>query len=155
MHQHQETIHLPYSSQQCYELVADVASYPQFLPWCKAARILAHTENQMRAELVIMFHQLRESYTSDIHLEPYERITIEQTKGPFSQLHTVWEFHPDDASGGCTLSFAIRFQFRSKMLDMLIGNLFHKATKKMTTAFVQRAHALYKDAAHFNLLSKS
>jgi coenzyme Q-binding protein COQ10 len=144
MPRHEESLHLPYTPQQCFALVADVASYPQFLPWCKAARVLNHTDKAMTAELVIAFHHLHESYTSQITLTPDTSIEVIQTKGPFERLNTHWRFTPDENGTGCTLSFAIDFKFRSKILDALIGTLFHKATQKMTAAFVQRAHTLYR-----------
>ena len=145
MPRHEETLHLPYTPEQCFALVADVASYPQFLPWCKAARIISSSQNLITAELVISFHHLRESYTSQISLTPSSRIAVRQTSGPFERLDTLWQFTPNADGDGCTILFSIDFKFRSRMLDMLIGNLFHKATQKMTAAFVARAHVLYRN----------
>jgi coenzyme Q-binding protein COQ10 len=143
MPRHEEILHVPYSPEQCFALVKDVENYPKFLPWCKAARILSSSEHLITAELVIAFHHLRESYTSRITLTPCSRIDVHQTSGPFEHLDTIWQFSPQEQGEGCTIHFAIDFRFRSKMLDMLIGSLFHKATQKMTSAFVQRSHTLY------------
>lgn len=141
MQRHSETLTLPYTPEQCFALVADVARYPEFLPWCKAARILSASPTAMTAELVIAFHSLRESYTSSITLTPHTRIQVQQLKGPFSTLNTTWEFTPTD--NGTQLTFCLEFAFRSKILEALIGKLYFKAVEKMTHAFVTRAHALY------------
>lgn len=137
-------MHLPYSPQQCFALVADVARYPEFLPWCKAARILSRSERSMNAELIIAFHHLRESYTSHITWDEPHSLNVRQVKGPFDLLVTQWTFAPDEH--GTTLHFHMQFRFRSKLLDALIGKLYSKAVEKMTSAFVTRAHALYGSA---------
>ena len=141
MPKHEETLTLPYTPQQCFELVADVARYPEFLPWCKAARVSSRTDYSMNAELVISFHSLRESYTSHITLERPARIEVRQINGPFEVLDTLWQFKEID--GGTEIFFSLEFRFRSRLLEAVIGKLYHKAVEKMTAAFVTRAHLLY------------
>lgn len=145
---HREQQILPYSAQQLFDLVIDIERYPEFLPWCRAARILERGDNELLAELVIAFSHLSESYTSQVR---YRRpasekdsgsIDVSLVRGPFSHLTNRWEFQPC-ADGGTEIQFFLDFEFRSRLLGSLIGALFSKATAKMVGAFRQRADALY------------
>ncbi len=138
---HSETKILPYSPQQLFELVADVARYPEFLPWCKAARVTEREENTFLGELVISYSGLSESYTSRVTLTPYHAIDVVMVKGPFDYLTNNWRFTPEGAS--TRVDFDLDFKFRSKMLEMMMGGFFLKATEKMMGAFETRAAALY------------
>ncbi len=145
----------PYSPAQLFALVADVEAYPQFLPWCRAARVLARDAGGVEAELVISFSAFTESYVSRVNLfppsAPHEgRIGVVMTKGPFDHLTNDWRFVAlapgEDASlpeGGTRIELALDFRFRSRLLDSLVGALFERATLKMTKAFKDRAEALY------------
>ena len=138
----------PYSPQQLFALVADVESYPQFLPWCRAARILSRGEGEFSAELIIAFKHISESYTSRVALFPAapcggpSRIEVTMTRGPFSHLVNNWDFVPQP-DGGTQVDFYIDFGFRSRLLEKLIGPLFGAAAEKMGGAFQSRADALY------------
>lgn len=143
---HQETL-MPYTPRQVFDLVADVASYPKFLPWCSGARILQRSENTMRAQLLIKFKAFRTSYTSDIVMVPPVgevpgSIDVKLVEGPFKTLTNHWEFlvMPD---GRTRIMFDLEFQFESRMLETLIGSFFEKAVKKMVGAFETRAKELY------------
>jgi coenzyme Q-binding protein COQ10 len=128
--------------------VADIERYPEFLPWCRAARILERKENELMAELVISFSHMTESYTSRVVLTPPAAdadtgaIDVTMVKGPFEHLVNRWRFTPR-AGGGADIDFFLDFKFRSRMLEKLIGSLFGKATAKMVGAFRARADALY------------
>jgi coenzyme Q-binding protein COQ10 len=128
-------------------MVADIERYPEFLPWCRAARILERGENEMLAELIISFNQLTERYTSRVELHPQSEggaasIEVTMTKGPFEHLVNRWRFMPLP-SGGTQIDFYLDFKFRSRILEKLLGAVFSKATEKMVTAFKQRADVLY------------
>lgn len=148
MPSHRETQILPYSPRQMFELVADVEKYPQFLPWCRAARVLENEPGSMLAELIIAFKHLSERYTSRVLLQPPAgehaacAIKVNMTEGPFHHLVNEWDFIPT-ASGGTQINFFIDFEFRSKFLGALIGGLFNDATEKMMSAFRVRAENLY------------
>lgn len=144
---HKETQTLPYSTSQLFDLVADVERYPDFLPWCRAARILSRKPDSMQAELLISFKHLTERYTSDVRLQPPSDrepgcITVHMTEGPFEHLENRWEFTPV-IGDGTTIEFFIDFKFRSRLLEMMIGSVFNTATQKMVSAFRKRADALY------------
>jgi coenzyme Q-binding protein COQ10 len=148
MPSHTENTLSPYSTQQLFDLVAEVDRYPDFLPWCRAARIIERGENEMLAELVISFSHLTERYTSRVTLTRPQgpdspgAIDVNMVSGPFEYLTNRWRFTPH-AQGGTQIDFFLDFKFRSRLLEKLIGSLFTKATAKMVGAFSSRADALY------------
>jgi coenzyme Q-binding protein COQ10 len=144
---HSETQFLPYTPRQMFDLVADVARYPEFLPWCRAARVLERKDREFLGELVIAFAHFTESYTSRVILMPPADenavcgIEVVMVKGPFEHLTNSWKFSPHE--GGCRIDFTLDFKFRSFLLESLMGGLFTRATAKMVDAFRSRAEALY------------
>ena len=138
---HAERRFLPYSQEQLFALVADVERYPEFLPWCVAARIRSRDEDVLIADLVIGFKMVRERFTSRVTLRRPDRIDVEYTEGPLRYLNNHWSFEPKD--GGCVIDFFVDFEFKSMILQKLIGALFNEAVKRMVGAFESRAHALY------------
>ncbi|MDQ7248029.1 type II toxin-antitoxin system RatA family toxin [Dongia sedimenti] len=139
---HTETRLLPYTPQQMFDLVADVARYPEFLPWCVGARIKEQQPDMVLADLMIGFKMVREKFTSRVWLHRAERrIDVEYINGPFRQLQNHWTFHDDP--GGCRVEFFLEFEFSSLMLQKLIGVLFHEAVRRMVAAFESRARQLY------------
>lgn len=139
---HAEKRVLPYTPHQLYKLVADIESYPEFLPWCLAARIRQRRENVVVADLIIGFKMIRERFTSRVSLDPAaRRIDVAYTEGPFKYLNNHWVFeeHPD----GCLIDFYVDFEFRSKILQKMIGVLFNEAVRRMVAAFEGRARQLY------------
>lgn len=146
MPNHSETRVLPYSSQQMYDLVADVANYPKFLPWTAAARIRS-TEDQgdhqiMMADLVISFKVFREKFGSKVTLWPTEhRIDTAYIDGPFRHLESTWTFK--DVDGGCEVSFDVDFEFRNRLLQGAAGMFFNEAMQRVVRAFERRAAELY------------
>jgi coenzyme Q-binding protein COQ10 len=140
---HTETRLLPYSPDQMFNLVADVARYPEFLPWCVGARIREQTDEMLLADLMIGFKMVRERFTSRVHLDrAAKRIDVEYINGPFRTLQNHWTFYPT-ADGGCRIEFFLEFEFSSLMLQKLIGMLFHEAVRRMVSAFENRARQLY------------
>lgn len=149
MPSHTECQISPYSSRQLFSLVAGIEHYPEFLPWCRAARILERREGEMLAELVISFAHLTERYVSRVELHPPVQehapgsINVEMVKGPFEHLTNRWRFMPVE-HGHTQIDFFLDFKFRSRLLERMIGSLFGRATAKMVSAFNARADALYK-----------
>lgn len=141
MPSHSEKQILPYTQEQLFDLVADIERYPEFLPWCRAARILERNGNELLAELVISFAHMSESYTSRVVLERPQAIGVTMVKGPFEYLTNRWRFTSMD--GKTQIDFHLDFKFRSRMLETLIGGLFAKATARMGGAFRERAESLY------------
>ena len=133
---------LPFSQQEMFHLVTDVASYPLFLPWCLAARVMPEGDNLMVADLVIGYKTFRESYTSRVHLTPHDRIEVTLEKGPFHHLETLWIFVPL-ASDTCEVFFSLVFEFKSSIAQTLMTRVFEEAAKQMMNAFETRARVLY------------
>ncbi|QFT63522.1 coenzyme Q-binding protein COQ10 [Roseivivax halotolerans] len=146
MPKHSETKTLPYGADEMYALVADVESYPEFLPWCAAARIRS-TEEQgdktvMLADLVISFKVFRERFGSRVTLWPDEKkIDTEYLDGPFRYMESRWEFK--DVDGGCEVSFFVDFEFKNRILQGAAGMFFYEAMQRIVRAFERRAAALY------------
>ena len=141
MPSHTEQQILPYTPQQLFDLVMDIERYPEFLPWCRAARVLERGEGEMLGELAVSFAHLTERYTSRVVLTPYSAIDVTMVKGPFEHLINRWRFVP--AGKGTQIDFFIDFRFKSRILEKLIGSMFAKATDKMIDAFKVRAEQLY------------
>lgn len=137
-----------FHTQQLFDLVADIERYPEFLPWCRAARITERGEGYVLAELIVAFNHLTERYTSKVTLNrPADSassgsIDVVMVSGPFEHLTNQWRFSPKEG-GGTVIDFALDFKFRSKILEKLIGSLFAKAALAMASAFSARAQALY------------
>ena len=143
---HSETKFLPYTTQQMYDLVADVGSYPQFLPWCAAARIRREVARGdavvMDADLVISFKVFRERFGSRVTLWPEaKKIDTEYIDGPFRYMKSNWSFA--EAEGGCEVHFFVDFEFRNAILQGIIGVVFNEAMQRIVRAFERRARELY------------
>jgi coenzyme Q-binding protein COQ10 len=154
MTQHSETRDLPYSAEQMYALVADVESYPEFIPWTTGARVRDRRKvpggEEMVADLVVSFKVFRERYTSRVHLKPAEadgvaRVDVEAIDGPFEKLVTLYSFTPRDG-GGCTMGLDVDFRFRSRIMQRAAGVAFELALKRVTKAFEGRAEEIYGPA---------
>jgi coenzyme Q-binding protein COQ10 len=145
---HHETKRLPYTAQQMFDLVADVGSYPKFLPWNSAARIrsrrpVAGGGEVMEADLVISFKVFRERFGSRVTLWPERlRIDTEYLDGPFRHMKSSWAFR-DRPEGGCEVEFYVDFEFRNAILQGIIGVVFNDAMQRVVRAFERRAAALY------------
>lgn len=143
---HSETRFLPYTAQQMYDLVADVGEYPQFLPWCAAARVRTVTpqgdSQVMDADLVISFKVFRERFGSRVVLHPGEKkIDTEYLDGPFRYMKSNWAF--SETEGGCDVSFFVDFEFKNAILQGIIGVVFNEAMQRIVRAFERRAAELY------------
>lgn len=140
---HAEKRVLPYSAEQLFDLVADIERYPEFLPWCIGARIRSRSENVIVADLIIGFKGIREKFTSEVTLNrPELRIDVKYREGPFRYLNNHWIFN-DRSDGSCEIDFFVDFEFRSRILQKIMGVLFNEAVRRMVGAFEARAAQLY------------
>jgi coenzyme Q-binding protein COQ10 len=143
---HSETRVLPYTAQQMYDLVADVASYPKFLPWTAAARIRSREDRGdhevMLADLVISFKVFRERFGSRVRLFAEDnKIETEYLDGPFKHMISNWQFK--DVDDGVEVSFFVDFEFRNRLLQGAAGMFFYEAMQRIVRAFERRAAELY------------
>ncbi len=142
MPHHKETRHLPYSPEQMFDMVADVQAYEQFLPWVTAIRVRSDSATEMVADMIVGFKGLRESFTSRVHKLRPERVHIDYLDGPLKHLNNDWRFRSDGA-GGVFVDFEVDFAFKNKLFEMMAGQVFDKALRKMIGAFEARAAELY------------
>ncbi len=144
---HHEIKIVPYTAQQMFDLVADVGSYPKFLPWNSAARIRSRRPiaggEVMEADLVISFKVFRESFGSRVWLYPdARRIETQYIDGPFRHMKSTWAFR-DRPQGGSEVEFSVDFEFRNAILQGIIGVVFNDAMQRVVRAFERRAAELH------------
>ncbi|HTB45545.1 MAG TPA: type II toxin-antitoxin system RatA family toxin [Acetobacteraceae bacterium] len=138
---HAERQVIPYRPDQLFDLVADVAKYPQFLPWCVAARVRHRTEHELLADMTIGFGPFRETFATRDTLDRPRTVKVRYETGPFRYLNNEWNFlpHPD----GTEVAFFVDFEFRSRILQAAIGVVFNEAVRRMVKAFQKRARDVY------------
>lgn len=132
---------VPFTAEQMYNLVAAVEHYSDFLPWCRASRLLQRDNASQTAEITVSKGPLRQRFTTRNQLEPVERVGIELVRGPFKYLRGGWRFSP--VEHGCEVSLALEFEFSSRLLEMTAGTVFKEVNRAMVGAFVKRAKQLY------------
>lgn len=142
MPRHSETRELPYTPEQMFDLVADVARYAEFLPWVIATRVRRDSDTEMTADMIVGFKALRETFTSKVQKQRPQHITVDYIDGPLKYLRNDWRFERL-ASGGCRVEFCVDFAFRNRVFESLAGQFFDKALRRMTGAFEARADQLY------------
>jgi len=138
---HQETV--PYTTVQMYELVNDVRSYPEFLPWCSTSEVLHEDEDELQAELTISAAGMKKSFTTRNLLRPNKMIEIRLVNGPFKHLEGFWRFSNADDEGSSTVILDLEYEFSGSFLDMVIEPIFNQVANSLVHAFCQRAGELY------------
>ena len=138
---HAERRVLPYSAEQLFDLVYDMAKYPRFLPWCVAARVRSRTDKEAIADLTIGYGPFRETFTSRVTPAPPNRIDVRYEKGPFKYLNNHWIFNP--CPEGTEVEFFVDFEFNNRLLQAAIGLVFNEAVRRMVAAFHKRAIEVY------------
>ena len=137
-----------HSASQMFDLVADVERYPEFVPLCSSLKIRQRTPQPDGTEIVIAdmtvaFKLVREAFTSRVTLDrPNLKILVEYLQGPFSNLENRWTFEPKP-DGGSDVGFFLSYEFKSRMLAMLMGTMFDTAFQRFAAAFEKRADAIY------------
>ena len=150
MHVYEIKHPVAHSADDMFRLVADVESYPKFLPLCEALKLKRRETRDGKevliATMVVGYKLIRESFTTEVILDAEARsIVVHYLDGPFSYLENRWSFRPL-TSKACEIDFYIAYSFRSRLLERLMGGLFDKAVRRYTTAFEERADAIYGEA---------
>lgn len=149
---HAEKRRVPYAPDQMYRLVADIERYPEFLPWTAGCRIRSRKplaggkpgDEVVEADLIISFKVFRERFGSRVTLRPSERrIDVEYLDGPFKYLNNHWYFAETEDGGGTEIDFFVDFEFKSALLQRIIGVVFNEAMQRVVRAFERRADELY------------
>ncbi|MBM7063047.1 type II toxin-antitoxin system RatA family toxin [Pseudomonas sp. UL073] len=133
---------LPYPAQALFDLVNDVARYPEFLPWCSATEVLDVSETHMQARLRVAKAGLSQQFETRNELVPGQRIEMNLVEGPFTELHGIWQFKAltDKA---CKISLDLSFDYAGPLVKATLGPLFNQAANTLVDAFCQRAKQLY------------
>lgn len=135
---------VPYTPKQMYDLVNDIQSYPDFLPWCSNTEIVEQHDDSMIATIEISAKGLKQSFTTRNYLKPNESIEMHHLDGPFRQLKGVWSFQPsENDSNGCDIYLDLAFEVSGGLKAKLFGMVFNKAADKLVSSFTQRAHEIY------------
>lgn len=131
-----------HTAEQMFDLVNDVESYPQFLPWCSGTTLIESTDETMQASLRVAKAGLKYSFTTRNALKRPEMIRIELVEGPFSSLSGLWTFKPlsDEA---CKVSLSLQFDFSGKLASLAMSKVFNQMATTMVDAFVNRADQVY------------
>lgn len=138
---------LPYTPDQLFTLVGDVARYPEFVPWITSmrtwnARDLGEGSSSLDAEAGVGFSFLKERFATRVRRDAGDRlIDVSLLSGPFRKLTNRWRFLEDEA--GTRIEFDIDFQFKSRLLEGLLSANFHHAVERLMACFEDRAKALY------------
>ena len=140
-----KSVLLWYSPEEMYALVTDVAAYPQFLPWCDHATVVAEDTQGMTAEIGIAFGGIRQTFTTrNLHV-PSREVAMHLVDGPFSRLDGCWSFAAlaDGSERACRVGLLLNYGFDNIALGKLIGPVFDRIAGSMVDAFVKRAEQVY------------
>ncbi len=143
-----------HTADDMFDLVADVAQYPSFVPLCQGLRVLKRTDladgrEELLAEMQIGYKAIRERFTSRVTLDrAHGQILVEYVDGPFRRMENRWSFQPLDDGAGSNVQFAIDYEFRSRTFGMLMGSVFDAAFRRFAEAFERRANQVYAASGH-------
>jgi ribosome-associated toxin RatA of RatAB toxin-antitoxin module len=138
----EKSVLLPYSAEQMFALVDNVADYPAFLPWCDGAKVEQVTEDTIHATVHINYHHIKQSFTTENVRQVPQRITMTLQEGPFRQLDGNWYFTALSPTA-CKIEFRLHYEFSSKLLEKMIGPVFHYVANSFVDAFTHRAEKVY------------
>ena len=133
---------VPYSPAQMFALVDGIEIYPEFLPWCRATKVLSRTDDEVRATIELSKGGVEKAFTTCNRNQKNKMIEMRLVEGPFKRLEGYWRF---DALGdeGCKVSFDLEFEFASRMLDMVVGPVFSQIANSLVDSFHRRAVEVY------------
>ncbi len=134
---------LPFTAAQIYGLVADVERYPEFLPWCTTARILADEGEYVTVNLGLARGIARGSFTTRNHLVPDRSVVMSLVDGPFNLLEGRWEFTPIQEAG-MRADLQVRFETHGLIAGLALGPAFEEICNQLVDAFGRRAHQVFR-----------
>lgn len=136
---------VPHSTRQMYELVNSTSEYPRFLPWCHASKIITVSDQEVVAELEIVWAGIHKRFTTRNHLTPYTKIDIALVEGPLSHLEGHWQFIELNESA-CKVVLTLEFEFTKSLVDKVFQPIFNKIATTLVESFCQRATEIYGEA---------
>ncbi len=133
---------VPYSAAQMFELVDDVETYSEFLPWCSRSTVLSRSDDEVRASLELSKGRLKKSFTTCNRIQKNKMIEIRLEEGPFHHLEGFWRFETL-SDGACKVSYDMEFEFSGKLLSLAMGPMFSQVAESLVDSFCQRAKDIY------------
>jgi len=134
---------VPYSAEEMYDLVADVESYAEFLPWCRSTTVLYRKGEEVKASIEIAKGALNKSFTTLNRLQKNKIIEMRLVEGPFKHLEGFWRFDTLKDNQACKISLDLDFEFESKLIAFAVGSVFNQIANSMVDAFCKRAVEVY------------
>lgn len=137
-----------HAAAEMFDLVADVERYPEFVPLCRILKVRRRVESGegvqvLTADMTVAYKVLHETFTSRVTLDrPRLLVLVEYLDGPFSVLDNRWSFRPL-GEAECEVEFFIAYEFRNRMLGLVMGSVFDAAFRRFAEAFERRADAIY------------
>lgn len=138
----EKTVLVAHSAEQMFNLVDRVEEYPNFLPWCGGASVTELDGATVHATVHIDYHHLKQSFTTENVRRPPHQIDMTLQRGPFQHLDGSWRFIPLSDSA-CKIAFSLHYDFSSKLLEKMVGPVFHYIANSFVDAFIQRAEKVY------------
>ena len=137
-----KSVLVAYSAERMFDLVDRVDRYPEFLPWCAGASVIPVDERRVKASVVISYHGVRQSFTTENTRTRPQRIDMRLAEGPFRTLDGAWSFTALNDSA-CKIEFNLRYEFSSRLLEKLVGPVFSYIANTLVEAFLRRAEQVY------------
>jgi ribosome-associated toxin RatA of RatAB toxin-antitoxin module len=141
----EKSVLIGYSASQMFALVDAVEDYPKFLPWCGGSSVIPQSESITHATILIDYHHIKHSFTTENIRKPPELITMTLVNGPFKNLDGHWRFVPL-AENACKIEFRLHYTFAHIFLEKLVGPVFFMIANSFVEAFIQRAEDVYGDS---------
>lgn len=138
----EKSVLVAYSAQQMFDLVNDIESYPQFLPWCGGTTVHTRDAQVVIATIQIDYLHLKQKFTTENTLEPAQRIHMRLREGPFQHLDGQWHF-TELESNACKVALRLQYDFANRLIESLVNPVFSVIAGSLVEAFVQRAEKLY------------
>ncbi len=143
-----KSIVVPYRAEQMLELVSDVKSYPEFIPWIRSLKVVSEADSEAgwegRATAAVGFKGFSETFTTDVKKSLLEnKVNVQLVKGPFKYLENSWQF--SDHEKGCEVDFKIRFEFSNFLLHALMKANFNRAVTVLMDVFIEEARKRYSE----------
>jgi ribosome-associated toxin RatA of RatAB toxin-antitoxin module len=142
MAQVEKSVLVPYSAERMFVLVDNVQDYPKFLPWCGGASVDSVAGEVMHATVHIDYHHIKQSFSTENVRQSPTNIDMTLKNGPFKHLDGNWRFIPLSDSA-CKIEFDLRYEFSNKLLEKVIGPVFHYIANSFVDAFIHRAEKVY------------
>jgi len=147
MHHIKKSEVVPYSASEMFSLVADVARYNEFLPWCTEARVLHEKQGKVEVEFRLAYGPIRTGFTTRNRFQPNEKIEMQLLRGPLKHLEGSWSFR-ELPEGGTRISIDLKFQLAYRFSGVMLNPLFVAAAERMVSAFKERAAIIYSHRRH-------